>query len=76
MLILARRAGESIFLGDDIEIRIVDVSSSRVTLGVSAPRQLTILRGEMKQAAEQNRQAAHPASRGAVARLLIHLRGE
>lgn len=76
MLILARRAGESIFLGEDVEIRIVDVSPSRVKIGVIAPRHLTVLRGEVKKAAEQNVQAAQPASAKAVERLLKQLRGE
>jgi carbon storage regulator len=75
MLILARRAGESIFLGDDVEIRIVEVSPSRVKIGVIAPRELAVLRGEMKRTAEQNLVAAKPAGSDAVARLLAHLRG-
>ncbi len=75
MLILARRAGESFFIGDDVEIRIVDVTPSRVKIGVVAPRSVEVTRGEIRKTAEQNVQAAQPASSDAVARLLSHLRG-
>lgn len=76
MLILARRAGESFFIGDDVEIRVVDITPSRVKIGVLAPRQLAVLRAEMKRTAEQNLVAAKPAGNDAVARLLAHLRGK
>lgn len=58
MLILTRRAGESIWIGDDIEIKIVEMSPSRVSIGIQAPRQLAIQRAEVKQAQEANREAA------------------
>lgn len=58
MLILARRAGESFWLGDDVEIRIVDLTPSRVRVGIVAPRSLGISRGEVRQTAEHNRAAS------------------
>jgi carbon storage regulator len=75
MLILGRRIGESILIGDNVEVRVVDASSTRVKLGIVAPRDLQILRSEMRLAAEQNRAstvvAVEPAT---VARLVDHLR--
>jgi len=75
MLILGRRIGESILIGDNVEVRVVDASPTRVKLGIVAPRDLQILRSEMRLAAEQNRAStvviAEPA---AVARLVDHLR--
>jgi carbon storage regulator CsrA len=44
MLIIGRRAGESIFLGEDVEVKIMDITPSRVKLGIVAPKQLGILR--------------------------------
>jgi carbon storage regulator len=58
MLIIARRSGESIWIGEDIEIKIVDLTPSRVKVGLEAPRQLEIRRGEAKEAGEHNRVAS------------------
>jgi len=74
VLIIGRRIGESIFLGPDVEVRIIELSHSRVTIGIVAPRQLSIMRGEMKLAAEQNRVASQPASPESLARLVGHIR--
>lgn len=48
MLILTRRAGEKIFIGDDIGITIIESSSGRVRIGIEAPKNTTILREELK----------------------------
>lgn len=74
MLILARRTGESIWIGEDVEIRIVDLSPSRVKLGIVAPRELTVLRSEVRQAAAQNRAASELAGDRALAGLVTRLR--
>ncbi len=66
MLVLRRRAGESIFLGDDIEIAVLEVNSQGAKLGIRAPRELVILRKELKVAAEQNRAAAISPGLGEV----------
>jgi carbon storage regulator len=58
MLVLRRRAGESIFLGDEIEIEVLEVNSQGVKIGIRAPRETVILRKELKVAADQNRAAA------------------
>jgi len=58
MLIVTRRKGQRIVLGNDIEIVITDISRSGVKVGIVAPSSLTILRGEVKDAVEQaNREA-------------------
>ena len=53
MLIVTRRKGQRIVLGNDIEIVISDISRSGVKIGIVAPSSLTILRGEVKDAVEQ-----------------------
>lgn len=58
MLVLRRKAGESIFLGDDVQIEVLEVNSQGAKLGIRAPREMVILRKELKVAAEQNRAAA------------------
>lgn len=67
MLIIGRRVGETIYLGEDVEIRIMDLSPSRVKIGIVAPRELAILRGEMRQAAAQNLAASQGNERGLAA---------
>ena len=58
MLIVTRRKGQRIVLGNDIEIVVTDISRSGVKIGIVAPTSLTILRGEVKDAVEQaNREA-------------------
>lgn len=77
MLVLSRRFNESIIIGDDIEIRIVQIKGSgehaQVRLGIIAPKGVTILRKEIyDEVRAENRRAA--ASRAARPDL-EHLRG-
>ena len=44
MLLIAQRIGESIQIGEDVEIKILGASPSRVMVGIAAPRSLKILR--------------------------------
>ena len=48
MLILSRKVGERIVIGDGIEVIVQRVSGDRVTLGLAAPRDVKILRGELE----------------------------
>jgi len=47
MLILTRKLGESIQIGDDIRIKIIDVSRSFVKIGIDAPRTVKVHREEI-----------------------------
>jgi carbon storage regulator len=58
VLVLRRRVGESIVLGEDIEIEVVEISRTRVKLGVRAPRHVTVMRREAVTVAAENRQAS------------------
>ena len=58
MLILQRRVGESIRIGDDIEITVVSTEGGRVRLSISAPKEITILRSELIGAQQTNRESA------------------
>jgi carbon storage regulator len=48
MLILTRRIGESVLIGDDIEVVVTAVDFGQVRLGFSAPRQVEIVRSELR----------------------------
>ena len=58
MLILRRKPGESVRIGERIEVQVVEIAGGRVKLGISAPEEVLILRTEIHQAAEHNRTAA------------------
>ena len=52
MLVLSRKAGERIHIGDEIFIEVRRVAGNRVTLAVNAPREVRVLRGELLEAAK------------------------
>ena len=47
MLVLSRKVGESIHIGDEIEITILNISSNRIRIGFRAPEDIDILRSEL-----------------------------
>ncbi|URZ15969.1 carbon storage regulator CsrA [Clostridium felsineum] len=58
MLVMGRKKGESILIGDDIEITIVNVDESSVKIAINAPREVTILRKELyNKIKEENKEA-------------------
>ncbi|MCL1632649.1 carbon storage regulator CsrA [Sporolactobacillus sp. CPB3-1] len=62
MLILTRKKGESIQIGDTIEVKVVAVSGDQVKLGISAPREIDVNRGEIYEAIQkENSDAASSA---------------
>ena len=58
MLVLRRRAGESLVIGDEIEVEILEITPTRVKLGIVAPDTVPIVRKEVQLTREQNVTAA------------------
>lgn len=59
MLVLSRKKNESILIGDDIEIVVVEISEDKVKLGISAPKTMKIYRKELLQEIEaENKKSA------------------
>jgi carbon storage regulator len=54
MLVIRRRAGESILVGTDIEIEVLEAGSNRVKLGIVGPRSTQVVRKEVKLTADNN----------------------
>jgi carbon storage regulator CsrA len=50
MLVLSRKVGEQIVIGDNITIVVNKVAGNRISLGIQAPRDVRIVRGELKEA--------------------------
>lgn len=73
MLILQRKAGESLVIGEDITVRVVSVDGTRVRLAITAPEDVSILRSELITATAANRDSAMEES--APAELLDLLGG-
>jgi carbon storage regulator len=73
MLVIGRRPGEILMIGDEIEIEILESSHSSVKLGIRAPKQITILRKEIHVTEEQNRIAARQVSATELEKLLGRL---
>jgi carbon storage regulator len=47
MLVLSRRIGEKIQIGDDVVVSVVKIQGGQVRLGVEAPREVPVIRGEL-----------------------------
>jgi carbon storage regulator len=69
MLVMSRREGEVILIGDDIEIVIAHIGRSRVKVGIRAPRELAVVAREVKLVREENRAAARTAGGDSAALL-------
>ena len=68
MLVLTRRAGESIVIGDDVRVVVLDVRGDTVRLGIEAPRSIQVHRAEVY-AEVQAANAAAAAANGSGADL-------
>jgi carbon storage regulator len=62
MLILSRRLGESVTIGDNIIVTVVGMSGNQIRLGISAPKAIRVLREEIYKAIQKENQSAANAS--------------
>jgi carbon storage regulator len=63
MLVLSRQKDESIVIGDDVEITIVDVRGDKVRLGITAPKNISVHRREVYDAIQREKAAKETASK-------------
>ena len=61
MLIITRRPGEKIMLGDDIVVHVMEIVGNSVRVGIQAPRSVPVYREEIWDAVRQENQAAAAA---------------
>ena len=73
MLVLTRRPGESVMIGDDVVLTVLDVRGDVVRLGIKAPRSIQVHREEVYRELQRvNREAASPTDNAveALSRML------
>ncbi|MCC5828930.1 MAG: carbon storage regulator CsrA [Phycisphaeraceae bacterium] len=58
MLVLSRQKDETIMIGDEVEITVVDIRGDKVRLGITAPRQIAVHRKEVYDAIRRENEAA------------------
>ena len=58
MLIITRRAGEKVMLGDDIVVEVMEVAGNSIRLGIAAPRSIPVYREELWEAVRAENRAA------------------
>ncbi|MEX2174521.1 MAG: carbon storage regulator [Pirellulaceae bacterium] len=64
MLVLSRKVGEKLIIGDNITVVINRVAGNRVTIGIEAPDDVRVIRGELKPTVEEFRVMAEPVAAG------------
>jgi carbon storage regulator len=70
---MSRRQGETILIGDEVEIVIAHIGRSRVKVGIRAPRQTLVIAQEVKLVGEENRAAAQAPPAAVLQALLAQL---
>ena len=58
MLVLSRQRDETIMIGDDVEVTVVDIRGDKVRLGITAPREISVHRKEVYEAIRRENRAA------------------
>lgn len=66
MLVLSRTKGETILIGDNITVHVTKVMGNRVTIGIDAPKEIRILRGELNVSEDQSSSDTAVVSSGDV----------
>ena len=66
MLVVTRKSGEQICLGDDVTITVLEISGSTVRLGIEAPSDVPIFRGEIWAEVQAENRAAASVSIDAI----------
>jgi carbon storage regulator len=57
MLVISRKAGESLILSDNIKITILSIGSDKIAVGIDAPRSVSVVREELLETIKANRES-------------------
>jgi carbon storage regulator len=67
MLILTRRVGETLMIGDEVTVTVLGVKGNQVRIGVNAPKEVSVHREEIYQRIQAEKVRANPASKPLMA---------
>ena len=70
MLVFRRRVGESFWIDENVEIEILQIGASQVKVGIRAPKDITVLRTEVKLIQEANVESAQQPSTESLQKIL------
>ena len=70
MLVVTRKTEESVIIADNIEVTILDVSGDRVKIGISAPKDIRIIRNELLETQKINKDSSKAIPKETLKRLL------
>jgi carbon storage regulator len=73
MLVLTRKATQSIMIGDDVELWLLSIMGEKVRLGIQAPREIPVFRKEIYLEIQQRNLAAAASARAEVDDALTRL---
>jgi carbon storage regulator len=62
MLILTRRVGETLIIGDNVTVTVLGVKGNQVRIGVNAPKDVTVHREEIYERIKKEKEQTHPSS--------------
>jgi carbon storage regulator len=71
MLILTRRAGEALRIGDEIEVTVMAVNGSQVRIGINAPRNIAVDREEIAERKRRDREALRAGATPAAPKVML-----
>jgi carbon storage regulator len=74
MLVMKRRQGESILIGDDIEIQLAQIGRTKVKIAIKAPRNIRVIAKEVERVQHENRAAASSDPRADLTSIISQLR--
>lgn len=67
MLILTRRVGETLIIGDDVIVTVLGIKGNQVRIGINAPKEVSVHREEIYQRIQQEKNASPSAEKPAAA---------
>lgn len=74
MLILSRKRGETLLINDEIEVKIIDITGDKVKIGIHAPKDVKILRQELRQTMESNKASTSKMSPSKLRSMLSNMK--
>lgn len=74
MLVISRKQGEIFYIGDDMEISILEVKGDKVKIGINAPRSMKIVRKELIDTESQNKMAAVTGENYDIEKIMLRFR--